>query len=214
MKNFRCFDELSIDFDEELTVVIGKNGSFKSFVLDRLAIMLSTVLTNFDGPNRGFQLSDARKVPVDLDSKEAVTEMSQQFPESLHIDEVDSHLHPMWQQQIGPKLRQTLPRVQLIVTTHFPQVLSTVDASRIRILDGSTVREAEFSERLRSDIILSSVMVTDPEPAMGINATLQSYAELADNGEGARARRLSSDEDLIPNWEVLLPSLNWLRPMP
>jgi predicted ATP-binding protein involved in virulence len=42
------------------------------------------------------------------------------------IDEVDLHLHPMWQQHILVDLMATFPNTQLIVTTHSPQVLTTV----------------------------------------------------------------------------------------
>ncbi len=42
------------------------------------------------------------------------------------IDEVDLHLHPSWQQRVLPDLMQTFPNTQFIVSTHSPQVLSTV----------------------------------------------------------------------------------------
>lgn len=44
------------------------------------------------------------------------------------IDEVDVHLHPKWQQTILSQLRDAFPCIQFIVTTHSPQVLSTVAA--------------------------------------------------------------------------------------
>jgi predicted ATP-binding protein involved in virulence len=50
------------------------------------------------------------------------------------IDEVDQHLHPAWQQRVIPSLLQVFPNVQFIVTTHSPQVLTTVDHQCIRIL--------------------------------------------------------------------------------
>jgi predicted ATP-binding protein involved in virulence len=42
------------------------------------------------------------------------------------IDEVDLHLHPEWQHRIIPKLTQTFPNCQFVVTTHSPQILSHV----------------------------------------------------------------------------------------
>jgi energy-coupling factor transporter ATP-binding protein EcfA2 len=36
------------------------------------------------------------------------------------IDEVDLHLHPTWQRQLGPRLMQVFPRFQFIVTSHSP----------------------------------------------------------------------------------------------
>ena len=47
------------------------------------------------------------------------------------IDEVELHLHPGWQQRILGDLRRTFPNSQFIVSTHSPQVLTTVEPHRI-----------------------------------------------------------------------------------
>ena len=47
------------------------------------------------------------------------------------IDEVDLHLHPTWQQRILGYLREIFPKVQFIVTTHAPAVISTVKSENI-----------------------------------------------------------------------------------
>ena len=47
------------------------------------------------------------------------------------IDEVDLHLHPKWQHRILVDLRRTFPNAQFIVSTHSPQVLTTVDPKHI-----------------------------------------------------------------------------------
>lgn len=51
------------------------------------------------------------------------------------IDEVDLHLHPTWQQKIIERLLTTFPNVQFVLSTHSPQVISTVPARSIRILE-------------------------------------------------------------------------------
>ncbi len=81
-------------------------------------------------------------------------------PGIVLIDEVDLHLHPIWQQRIIPLFREVFPRVQFVVTTHSLQVLSTVEASSIRVLDGRDVRSAPFSVGLRSDMVLDRVVNT------------------------------------------------------
>lgn len=48
------------------------------------------------------------------------------------IDEVELHLHPAWQQGIVLALKNTFPNIQFILTTHSPQILSTVDKKCIR----------------------------------------------------------------------------------
>ena len=40
LKNFRCFEELTINFSTPYTVLIGINGSGKSSILDALRIFL------------------------------------------------------------------------------------------------------------------------------------------------------------------------------
>lgn len=43
-------------------------------------------------------------------------------PGVVLIDEVDAHLHPSWQRDIGPWLTRLFPAIQFIVTTHSPYV--------------------------------------------------------------------------------------------
>jgi AAA domain, putative AbiEii toxin, Type IV TA system len=42
------------------------------------------------------------------------------------VDEIDLFLHPVWQATLVPALRATFPKMQFIVTTHSPVVLSRV----------------------------------------------------------------------------------------
>lgn len=53
----------------------------------------------------------------------------------LLIDEIDAHLHPKWQYRVIDDLRRTFPNVQLIVTTHSAEVVSTVSRESVYILD-------------------------------------------------------------------------------
>lgn len=50
------------------------------------------------------------------------------------IDEIELHLHPRWQQKVLNDLTSLFKNVQFIVTTHSPQVLTTVHAESIRIV--------------------------------------------------------------------------------
>lgn len=43
-------------------------------------------------------------------------------PGVVLIDEVDAHLHPTWQRQIGAWFKKCFPKMQFIVTTHSPLV--------------------------------------------------------------------------------------------
>ena len=57
-----------------------------------------------------------------------------QTPGVVLIDEVDMHLHPSWQQTVINDLTRAFPLVQFIVTTHSPQLLTSVPPESIRIL--------------------------------------------------------------------------------
>jgi predicted ATP-binding protein involved in virulence len=405
LRNFRGFDEFELDFHPNLTVLVGVNGTGKTAILDSMAIMLSTILREFQGHVRGFALADARVVPINLDSKSAVARMEPEFPVSARIDgtvagedtwwlrernsargrttwadrntnvghvakrvwtesdearpdapllpvialygverllgvrraagtisrsrsgaydaalegksdlsrlseyikaltmaefvadrrgdsaaaaskqleaitlatnrilegtrwsnpewsplagqltlqhevrgtlplsslssgikiavglvvdlvsrlaranpgtgaaallesapgivlidEVDLHLHPTWQQKILPQLRDIFPRIQFIVTTHSPQVLSTVAAESIRVIDGAAVRRVDFSAGLRSDIVMEKILGTPPEPQLGINSDLDRYMGLVETKAGltpeAKGLRELLDDEL------------------
>jgi predicted ATPase len=48
------------------------------------------------------------------------------LPGVVAIDEVDAHLHPTWQRDIGRWLTRAFPQVQFLVTTHSPIVCRAV----------------------------------------------------------------------------------------
>lgn len=50
---------------------------------------------------------------------------SVRLPGVVAIDEVDAHLHPSWQRDIGPWFTRCFPDVQFIVSTHSPIVCRT-----------------------------------------------------------------------------------------
>lgn len=50
------------------------------------------------------------------------------------IDEIDLHLHPSWQQHVIGDLLAVFPKIQFIITTHSPQVLTTLRKESIRVL--------------------------------------------------------------------------------
>lgn len=64
------------------------------------------------------------------------------------LDEIDLHLHPTWQRRIVPILRSVFPRLQFIVTTHSPLVLTGFEADEIigLQLEGGEVVQQTYSE--------------------------------------------------------------------
>ena len=55
-------------------------------------------------------------------------------PGIVLVDEIDLHLHPLWQQRIIKDLQTIFPKVQFIVSTHAPIVISSVKKENLLIL--------------------------------------------------------------------------------
>lgn len=86
-------------------------------------------------------------------------------PGILLIDEIDMHLHPTWQQVIVGALRTTFPSLQMIVTTHSPQVLTTVRRECVRILRGDEAfLPSQSTYGAPSGRVLSDEMRTEQRP--------------------------------------------------
>lgn len=64
------------------------------------------------------------------------------------IDEIDMYLHPGWQQRIVSVFRDIFPKVQFVISSHSPQVLSTLKKEQIRLLyeDEDGNHHAEYPE--------------------------------------------------------------------
>ena len=56
-------------------------------------------------------------------------------PGVLLLDDVDAHLHPLWQRKLLPAMREALPDVQILVTSHSPFVISSCPNSRVHVLE-------------------------------------------------------------------------------
>ena len=122
---------------------------------------------------------------------------ARETPGVLLIDEVDMHLHPRWQQVVVGLLREAFPSLQMLLTTHSPHVLSTVDRQSIRVLrtidSGTVVDTPHLQTRgVMSADVLASIMGVDPVPQIEEASWLSQYRALIEDGDfdGADAREL------------------------
>jgi hypothetical protein len=96
------------------------------------------------GPERVFDPQDPTRVAC---------------PGVVLIDEIDIHLHPTWQRQIGLFLRQHFPKIQFIVTTHSPLICQAADAGTVFRLPrpgesgGGMVRGSQLRRLLYGDVL-------------------------------------------------------------
>lgn len=109
-------------------------------------------------------------------------------PGVLLIDEIDMHLHPEWQQQVIGLLSEAFPAMQMIFTTHSPQVLSTVNADSIRLVklvdDKGTLDTPQFQTRgVQSADVLAAIMGVDPVPQVPEARMLSRYRALIEDGQ-------------------------------
>ncbi|MFY4857496.1 AAA family ATPase [Aliarcobacter butzleri] len=124
-----------------------------------------------------------------------------QTPGIVLIDEVDMHLHPKWQQTVLTDLTKAFPNIQFIVTTHSPQVLSTVKKEQIRILGDnvvSTPSTHSFGED--SSVLLAELMNVSPLPPLEIVEKRKEYQRLIEDREYESPRAKELQKELIENY--------------
>lgn len=120
------------------------------------------------------------------------------------IDEVDMHLHPAWQQTVLSSLCEAFPRVQFIVTTHSPQVLTSVESASIRAIEAdvdSETGQRQFivksgfpqTKGVASSDLLTQIMGVSPVPDIPEARMVSEYhaliqQNLHDTDEGIELR--------------------------
>ena len=127
------------------------------------------------------------------------------------IDEIELHLHPSWQQRILADLARTFPNAQYIVSTHSPQVLTTLHPEQIVKLsreDGRIVagRAPEPTYGAEAGDVLNVVMGVDERPPNEFTQTLKRYMRLIgdDQGESREAKKLRRE---LERWSPHDPAL-------
>lgn len=105
-------------------------------------------------------------------------------PGLVLVDEIDQHLHPAWQQTVLDTLQASFPKMQFIVTTHSPQVLSSVPKECVRIIDnGDVILPQEQTQGVESQDILANIFGTAPSPQGNRYVRLlDDYARLVSDG--------------------------------
>lgn len=122
-------------------------------------------------------------------------------PGIVMIDEVDMHLHPSWQQQVVGLLRDAFPQIQFILTSHSPQVISTVPRECVRVLGvnewhipGQQTRGSESTD------VLSSVMHVSSVPAVEEAEWVNAYKRLIDLGEDGTAAGIELRQKIVAHF--------------
>ena len=125
------------------------------------------------------------------------------------IDEVELHLHPSWQQTVLPTLRGIFPHTQFIVSTHSPQVLTSIPARHIRILsEGQAYTVSEQTQGAEASQLLKHIFGVEPRPKhLPIVKALHRYATLVYNEQWDTPEAEKLRKKLVKHYGPLNPKL-------
>ena len=138
---------------------------------------------------------------------------ARETPGVLLIDEVDIHLHPRWQQVVVSSLRTAFPRLQIILSTHSPHTLSTVDKESIRVVELGDDGHASFrtptmqTRGVESADVLASIMGVDPVPQVPEARKLSDYRALIEDGKAETPEALDMRAQLHAHFGASHPLL-------
>lgn len=122
-------------------------------------------------------------------------------PGILLIDEIDLHLHPKWQQEIIPNLRRAFPNTQLVLTTHSPQILTTVARESIQVLTSKHELKPLPSDvgtlGAESSQLLEEVFGTNLRPAKVESVqSLRTYLKMIEAGKAKTPEAINLRQNL------------------
>lgn len=110
------------------------------------------------------------------------------------IDEVDAHLHPEWQREIGFWLKRHFPNIQFLVTTHSPLVCQAADPNGLFVLPepGSGDKPRALSDKEYRTVIAAKSDTILRTAAFGLENTRSPVAvEAAAEYSRLKAKEMS-----------------------
>ncbi|MBC3910182.1 N-6 DNA methylase [Undibacterium umbellatum] len=139
------------------------------------------------------------------------------------IDEIELHLHPRWQQKVLDDLRSLFPNIQFVVSTHSPQVLTTVKGENIRTVsyDSQVSGTVSTPYGAESGWVMEEILGVKQRPETEVIMKLRDYFNLIEDGlsDSETARRLRREieeltdgkEPLLLKADLAIKRVNWVR---
>jgi predicted ATP-binding protein involved in virulence len=158
----------------------------------------------------------AEQANPDLESEELPSSAPLLAPAIMLVDEIDLHLHPIWQQRVLADLMRAFPNTQFIVTTHSPQVLTSVDASCVRIITEESDPDSgeqksvakgitQQTKGVASSDVLFEIMGANPIPPVREAGWFAEYINKIENDTHEDAEGLLLREKLENHFGVQHP---------
>jgi predicted ATP-binding protein involved in virulence len=135
-----------------------------------------------------------------------------QTPGIVLIDEVDMHLHPEWQQVVLGSLREAFPAIQFIVTTHSPQVLTTIKSENIRVIHDERALPPSLNPfgKISTEALEGIMEVAASPSSIDLTKSFDEYKGLVGRGQHATPRALELRKQLEAEWGSADDSLKTL----
>lgn len=131
------------------------------------------------------------------------------------VDEIDLHLHPVWQRMVVPKLLRVFPKCQFIISTHSPHIITHVRPENLFLLKQTTggieTEKPRESYGKNVDRILEDLMGLATTRPDQVDTDLREIFQFISTGDLERARQgieclkgsIGEDPDLVKA-EVLI----------
>lgn len=163
------------------------------------------------------QLSDGEKCLMamvgDMARRIAITNPLRSNPLEgegiILIDEIDLHLHPIWQRMVIPKLTEVFTNCQFLISTHSPHVITHVQPENLFLLkmsgEGLTSLRPVESYGKTVERVLEDLMGLETTRPTDVKNALRQVYEQIDSGDldGARdsigklEKRIGDDPELV-----------------
>lgn len=114
------------------------------------------------------------------------------------IDEIDLHLHPLWQRTVVASLERTFPNCQFIITTHSPQILGELKPEQIILFRSEGTSHPQVSYGLDSSQVLEEIMGATARTPGVEDALTKLFATLERNELDSAREQLNDLSKLAP----------------
>lgn len=109
------------------------------------------------------------------------------------IDEIDLHLHPLWQRMVIPKLTEVFPNCQFLISTHSPHVITHVRPENLFLLsmthEGLKSLRPSESYGKTVERVLEDLMGLETTRPNDVKEALRTLFEQIDRGQLEKAKQ-------------------------